>query len=176
MLRALARDHLEILMETRKIGKPAFKAQLLYTDPVIDQQLARMSHPYLRNKLRIRLAGAGLEISAERIRHQPCHCRHLLQVDLLWEMTEGVIINSIDPLVLHFGEIMPETNGRKQMHIRSGSKCRKALDKRNDPPHTFAAPDLLHEDSYLTLLPGADLQSPPGLIQQIPNGLRFRQL
>ena len=135
-----------------------------------------MAHPYLRNKLRVRLACAGFEIAAEGIGHQSSHRRYLIQIDLLGEMTECIIVNGVDAVILHFGEIMPEANGRKQMDIRRRGKCREALYERNDPPHTFGAPDLLHKNRDLTVFPGADLQSPPGLIQQVANGLRFRQL
>ena len=36
MLRALARDHLEILMEAGEIGKAAFKTKLLDTDAIVN--------------------------------------------------------------------------------------------------------------------------------------------
>ena len=101
MLRALSRDLLEILMETRKIRKPALKTQLLDANPVIYKQLTRMPHPDLRQKLRVRLPGTGFEVTTKGVWHEPRHRRHFFQVDLLGEMTERIIINGIDPVILH---------------------------------------------------------------------------
>lgn len=83
MLRALTRDHLEILVKAGEIGEPAFKTQLFDADTVVYKQFAGMPHPYLREELCISLPCAGFEITAKGIGYQPRHGGYLLQIDLL---------------------------------------------------------------------------------------------
>ena len=124
-----------------------------------------MSHPYLRDELRVGLTGTGFKIPAKGIGHHPRDCGYLVQVDLPGEMPEGIIINSIDPLILHLGEIMPETDGRKGLYVRSHGKRRKAFYQRDDPAHALRPPDLLHKDWDLAMFPCIDLHASTGLIQ-----------
>jgi hypothetical protein len=65
MLRALAGDHLEVLVKTSEIIEPAFEAQLFYADPVVDKQFTGMPNPYFRDELGIGLTCSGFEIAAE---------------------------------------------------------------------------------------------------------------
>lgn len=111
MLGAFPRDHLEVLVKAGEIGEPAFKAQLFDADTIVYKQLAGMPHPYLRKELRICLPGAGFEITAKGVGDQPCYRGYLIQIDLLGEMTEGIIVDRIDPVAFHFGEVVPETDG-----------------------------------------------------------------
>ena len=135
-----------------------------------------MAHPDLREELRIRLAGAGFEIAAEGIGYQPRHGSYLFQVDLLREMTEGIIVNGVDAVTLHIGEIITEADGRKQVQVRDGGKGGKTFDERDDPAYSVRTPDLLHQLGYLAVFPGIDPEPPPRFIQQITDRLGLRQL
>ena len=111
VLRALARDHFEVLVKAGEIIKTALITELFDADPVVDKQFAGMPYPDLRQELGIGLARPGFEIPAERIRDQPRNGGYLFQVDLFREIPESMIINGIDAVILGFGKIMPEANG-----------------------------------------------------------------
>ena len=113
MLRTLTGDHLEVLMEAGEIIEAALEAELLNADPVIDQQLAGMPHTYFCNELREGLARPGFKIAAEGVGDETRHSGYFFQVDLFREIAEGIIVNGIDPVVLRFGKIMTEADGRK---------------------------------------------------------------
>ena len=64
-LRAFSSEQLKVLVEAGEIIEAAFITELLDADAVVEQQLAGVADPDLREKLRIGLAGTGLEIPAE---------------------------------------------------------------------------------------------------------------
>ena len=111
MLRAFPGNGLEVLVKTGKIVEPTLIAELLDADPVVYKQLAGMTYPYFRQELRVGLACPGFKIPAKGIGDQPGDSSYLLQVDLLREVPEGVIINSIDTIALHFGEVIAKADG-----------------------------------------------------------------
>ena len=122
VLRTLAGDHLEVLMEAGEIVEPALITQLLDADPVVDEQLAGMSYPDLRQELGIGLAGPGFEITAERVGDQSGYGSYLFQVNFLVEIRKGIVIYRIDPVIFLFGEIVPETNRRKYLQVIHAGK------------------------------------------------------
>ena len=113
MLWAFAGDQLKVLVEAGEVVEAAFVTELFDADPVIDEQLAGVSHPDLREELRIGLPGTGFEIPAEGIRHKSRDGGDFLQVDLLDEMAEGIIVNGIDPVILQLGKIRAKADGRQ---------------------------------------------------------------
>ena len=164
-LRALAGDHPEILVEAGKIIETAFIAELFDADPVVDEQLAGMPDAYFRQELGIGFSGPGFKIPAERIRHQPCYRRYLAEVDLLVEMAEGIIIDSIDAVVLRFGEIRAETDGGEQLQVLRAGKGGQTFDQGDDPVDTLCGTDLLYQPGDGRLFLAADEDAPPGLVQ-----------
>jgi len=97
-------------VEAGEIIETAFITELLDADAVVEQQLTGVTDPDLREKLRIGLAGTGLEIPAERIRHQPHYGGDLLEVDRACEMSKGIIVNGVDAVILRLCEIMAEAH------------------------------------------------------------------
>ena len=99
-LRSFSRDLPEVFVEAGKVVEPALEAKLFDADAVIEQEFAGMPDADLGEELSIGLAGAGFEIAAEGIWYQANHRGYLVQVDLLRKMAEGIIVDSVDPVML----------------------------------------------------------------------------
>ncbi len=110
-LRAFSCEQFEILMKAGEIVETAFITELFDADAVVEQQLAGVSDAYFREKLRIGLAGAGLEIAAEGIGDQAGDGGYLLKVYRPREMTEGIVVNSVDAVVLRLCKIGAKADG-----------------------------------------------------------------
>jgi len=74
------------------IPEAAFKAQRLRGIPVLHQQPARMTDPYLDEKIIIRLVRHHLEIPAKGRDGEIPQCRNILQRNILFEMRQRIII------------------------------------------------------------------------------------
>jgi hypothetical protein len=176
MLGALSRDHFEVLVKAGEVGEAALKAQLLDADAVVYEQLAGVSYTYLREELRIGLSRAGFKITAKGIGYQSCDCGYLFEIDLLREMTEGVVVDRIDPVILHFGEIMPEADGGQQVKVGYRGKGGKTFDEGDDPAYAFTIPDLLYQRRDIAMFSCVYPDAPSCLFQQMADGFGLRQL
>jgi len=176
MLRALARDHLEVLVETGEVVEAALVAKLLDADAVVYQQPAGMSYPDLRHKLGIGLAGPGFEIPAEGVRGQTGHSGYISQVDLPGEVAEGVVIDGVDPVVLQFRIIRLEPDGREQVRMLGGCKCRKAFYQGYNAGDPLGRTYLFHQLRDPGFFPCIDQDASPGLVQQYTDRLGLRKL
>ena len=174
MLRAFARNGFEMLMETGEIVKTALIAELLDAKPVVYKQFAGVTYTYFRQELRVGLPCSGFKIPAKRIGYQPCNDSYLVEIDFLCEMPEGIIINSIDTIILQFAKVMAEADGRKKMLAARSCKSRQTFDQRYDPSHSFRGTDLLYSLLYTRLILCADQDAPAGFVQQTPDGFGFR--
>src|SRR5258708_9405662 len=137
MLGTFARNGSERLGEGGEIVDTGRITELFDAKPVIYKQLAGVAYAYLRQELRVGLSCYGFKIPAKRIGHQSGDDGYMVEIDLLGEMPEGIIINSIDTVILQFGEVMPETYRREQMLAVGSCKSGKTFDQGDDPSHPF---------------------------------------
>ena len=175
-LGAFAGDHPEILVEAGEIIEPALVAKLFDADPVVDEQFAGVADAYFRQELCIGLACPGFKVAAEGIRYESGHGRYLVKVDLLAEMAEGIIINSVDAVVLRFGKIRAEADGGQYLQVVRPCKGGEAFDQCDDPVDAFCRTDLFHLPRDLSPFFCAGEDTPPGLVQQVTYGFGLWQL
>src|SRR6185437_8905467 len=141
-------------------------AELFDADAVVEQEFARVTDAQLGEELGVSLARPGSEIPAEGIGNEAGDGGHLAEGDLAREMTEGVVVDRIDAVVLLFGKIGAETDGRQQTQTWGGGECGKALDQGDDTIDAFGRADVADQRRDLLLFFGADQDAPPRFFEQ----------
>lgn len=169
-LRGFAGDGAEVLMEAGEVGKAAFEAELFDADTVVEQEFAGVADADLGKELGIGLTGPGLEVAAEGVGDEVGDSGDLTEVDLLGKMTEGIIVDRVDPVVLRFGEVGAEADGGEELEAVGGGKRGEAFDQGGDPADPIGKADLFDMCGYFFFLMGVDQDAAPRLLQQIADG------
>ena len=172
----LAGDAFEILVKTGEVVEAAFVTQLFDADAVVEQQFAGMADAQLGEELGVGLAGAGFEIAAEGVRHQLGYGGHFFEIDFAGKMTEGIVVDGVDPVVLRFGEIGAETYGREELQMRRGGEGRETFDEGDNAAHPFGGLDMPKELRHPFFLARAHENTPAGFFQQVADGFCLGQI
>jgi len=158
-------------VETGEVGEAAFEAKLLYADAVVEEEFAGVADTNLGEELGIGLAGAGLEVAAERVGDEAGDNGYLVEIDLLRKMAEGIVVDRVDPVVLRFREIGAEADGGEELEAVGGGECGQAFDQGGDPADAGGETDLFDVCRNLFLFAGVDEDAAPRLLQQIADRL-----
>src|SRR5579863_4150301 len=109
-LGSFACDGAKVLVEAREIGETALEAKLFDADSVVEQEFAGVADANLGEELGVGLAGPGFEVATKRVGDEAGDGGNLVEVDLPGEMAEGIVVDSVDPVVLRFGEVGAEAD------------------------------------------------------------------
>ena len=166
-LGGFAGDEAEVLMEAGEVGEATFEAKLFDADTVVEQEFAGVADADLVEELGVGLAGSRFEVAAEGIGDESGDGCDLVEIDLLVEMTEGIVVDRVDPVVLRFGKIGPEADGGEELKAVGGGESGQAFDQCGNPAGSVGEADLFNVFGYCLFLPRVDEDSAAGFLQQI---------